>query len=43
MILYHHTDPSYLPSIMERGLLAQPWGGGDDPELSVILHHRSIV
>jgi len=22
MIFYHHTDPSYLPSIFEKGLLA---------------------
>ena len=41
--LYHHTDPTYLPSIMEVGLLARPWGGGNDPKLSAILHHRSVV
>jgi hypothetical protein len=47
--LYHHTDPAYLPSIMEVGLLARPWSGGedDDPErrgmLSAILHNRSVV
>jgi len=49
MILYHHTDPAYLPSIMEVGLLARPWGYDLDnsPEdratLSAILHHRSVV
>jgi hypothetical protein len=42
-ILYHHTDPVYLPSILEVGLLARPWGGGNDPALSAILHHRSVV
>ena len=40
---YHHTDPAYLASIMEVGLLARPWGGSSDPTLSAILHHRSIV
>jgi hypothetical protein len=48
MILYHHTDPAYLPSILERGLIARPWGANDDsPEtralLSAILHNRSVV
>jgi len=36
MRLYHHTDPAYLPSIMEVGLLSRPWGGGGDPVLSVV-------
>lgn len=25
MIFYQHTDPSYLPSIFEKGLFARPW------------------
>jgi hypothetical protein len=29
MIFYHHTDPSYLPSIFEKGLLARPWHAGE--------------
>jgi len=41
--LYHHTDPAFLPSIMEVGLVARPWGGGNDPALSANLHHRSVV
>jgi len=24
MKFYHHTDPKYLPSIFEKGLLARP-------------------
>jgi hypothetical protein len=44
MNLYHHTDPTYLPSILEHGLIARPWAGGnDDPTLSAILHNRSVV
>jgi hypothetical protein len=48
MILYHHTDPKYLPSILEKGLLARPWTAGkDDPEeaalLSAVLHNRDVV
>jgi len=42
MIFYHHTDPSYLPSIFEKGLLARPWHAGEEGMkaafLSAILH-----
>src|SRR5262249_26032090 len=46
--LYHHTDPAYLPSIFEKGLLARPWTAGEDDLenralLSAILHDRPVV
>jgi hypothetical protein len=47
MIFYHHTDPSYLPSIFEKGLLARPWGAGEEGMkaafLPAILHNRDVV
>ena len=40
MTFYHHTDPSYLPSIFEKGVLARPW---HDAFLSAVLHNRDVV
>jgi len=37
MKFYHHTDPKYLPSIFEKGLLARPCF------FSAILHNRDVV
>src|SRR5262249_542581 len=47
MILYHHTDPAYLPSIFDKGGLARPWRAGEGDAnaalLSAVLHNRDVV
>lgn len=46
MKFYHHTDPKYLPSIFEKGLLARPWHApeeGMNAFFSAILHNRDVV